>query len=85
MHVGSSSSTRDQTQDPCIGSAESYPLDHLGSPQNNALKSRYNPWVEQIPNTNRPLDKVLSSIKTEVSVKSDKSSCEITVFEDLIY
>ena len=32
MHVGSSSLTRDQTWAPCIGSAESYPLDHQGSP-----------------------------------------------------
>ena len=32
MHVGSSSPTRDQTWAPCIGSAESYPLDHKGSP-----------------------------------------------------
>ena len=33
MHAGSSSLTRDQTQAPCIGSGESYPLDHQGSPQ----------------------------------------------------
>ena len=33
MHVGSSSLTRDQTQAPCIGSVESYPLDHQGNPQ----------------------------------------------------
>ena len=32
MYVGSSSPTRDQTQAPCIGSTESYPLDHQGSP-----------------------------------------------------
>ena len=32
MHVGSSSPTRDQTLAPCIGSMESYPLDHQGSP-----------------------------------------------------
>ena len=31
MHAGSSSLTRDQTQAPCIGSVESYPLDHQGS------------------------------------------------------
>ena len=31
-HVGSSSPTRDRTWAPCIGSAESYPLDHQGSP-----------------------------------------------------
>ena len=35
MHAGSSSLTRDQTQAPCIGSAESYPLDHQGGPQKN--------------------------------------------------
>ena len=28
----SNSLTRDQTQGPCIGSTESQPLDHLGSP-----------------------------------------------------
>ena len=32
MHVGSSSLTRDPTRAPCIGSAESYPLHHQGSP-----------------------------------------------------
>ena len=31
MHARSSSPTRDQTWAPCIGSAESYPLDHQGS------------------------------------------------------
>ena len=34
MHVGSNSPTRDQTQVPCTGSVESYPLDHQGSPAN---------------------------------------------------
>ena len=32
MHVGSSSPTRDRTRAPCTGRAESYPLDHQGSP-----------------------------------------------------
>ena len=32
MHMGSSSLTRDQTWTPCIGSVESYPLHHQGSP-----------------------------------------------------
>ena len=32
MLVGSSSLTRDLTRAPCIGSTESYPLDHQGSP-----------------------------------------------------
>ena len=32
MQVGSSSPTRDRTWAPCIGSAESYPLDHQQSP-----------------------------------------------------
>ena len=32
MHEGSSSPTRYWTRAPCIGSAESYPLDHQGSP-----------------------------------------------------
>ena len=32
MHVGSCSLTRDPTQTSCIGSTESYPLDHQGSP-----------------------------------------------------
>ena len=33
LHVASSSLTRDQTQAPCTGSAQSQPLDHEGSPQ----------------------------------------------------
>ncbi|XP_060164404.1 protein archease isoform X2 [Globicephala melas] len=32
MHVGSSSLTSDRTWAPCIGSVESHPLDHQGSP-----------------------------------------------------
>ena len=32
VHVGSSSPTRDRTRAPCIGSVESYPLAHQGSP-----------------------------------------------------
>ena len=32
MRAGSSSPTRNQTRAPCIGSAESYPLGHQGSP-----------------------------------------------------
>ena len=34
IHVGSNSLTRDRTWAPCVGSAESYPLCHQGSPQN---------------------------------------------------
>ena len=33
VHVRSSSLIRDRTWDPCIGSAESYPLRHQGSPR----------------------------------------------------
>ena len=33
MHLQSSSPTRDRTQASCIGSMESYPLDHQGSPE----------------------------------------------------
>ena len=35
----SSSPTRDRTQAPCIGSTESYPLDHQGSPLSGYLLS----------------------------------------------
>ena len=42
MHAGSSSLTRDRTWAPCIGSAESYPLDHQGYPQGNALSVKNN-------------------------------------------
>ena len=31
-HVGSSSPTRGRTWAPCVGGAESYPLDHQGGP-----------------------------------------------------
>ena len=33
LHMGSSSLTRDRTHPPCIGSTESWPLDHQGSPE----------------------------------------------------
>ena len=39
QHVESSSLTRDRTQAPCIGSTESCPLDHQGSPSQYFLKS----------------------------------------------
>ena len=32
MYAGSSSPNRDRTWAPCIGSVESYPLDHQGNP-----------------------------------------------------
>ena len=38
MHVESSSPTRDGTRAPCIGSAESYPLDRQGNPLNGAFE-----------------------------------------------
>ena len=38
QYVGSSSLNRDGTQDPCIGSVESQPLDHQGSPQASFFK-----------------------------------------------
>ena len=40
MHAGSSSLTRDWTWAPCIGSTESYPLDHQGHPPLFSLNSR---------------------------------------------
>ena len=40
MHVGSSSQTRARTQAPCTGSADSYPVDHQGSPLFNYLEER---------------------------------------------
>ena len=40
MHAGSSSPTRDRTQAPCIGSMESYPLDHQGSPPHPCFRHR---------------------------------------------
>ena len=45
MHAGSSSPTRDWTQAICIGSAESYPLDHQGSPSLGLLRLRQNSIV----------------------------------------
>ena len=40
MYAGSSSPTRDWTRAPCIGSAESYPLDHQGRPPSWSLFKR---------------------------------------------
>ena len=42
MHVGSSSLTRDGTWAPCLGSAESYPLDHQGSPPPTFFSPQFN-------------------------------------------
>ena len=39
MHAGSISPTRDRTRAPCIGSAESYPLNHQGSPRQLTLST----------------------------------------------
>ena len=52
-HAGSSSQTRDQTRVPCIGSVESYTLDHQGNPRKAILK-----W---------PL-KALSALRSKVSL-----------------
>ena len=41
MRARSSSLTRDRSRAPCIGSAESYPLDHQGSPFLQFLKHAY--------------------------------------------
>ena len=50
MHVGSSSLTRDRTRAPCIGSVESYPLHHQGSPSTyNIFKIKQRMWK-------RPMD-----------------------------
>ena len=43
MHAASSSPTRDWTRAPCIGSTESYPLDHQGSPGFVFIKKSYCP------------------------------------------
>ena len=51
MHEGSRSLSREQTWAPCIGSVESYPLDHKGSPY-SILKNRGFPGgtvVENLP------------------------------------
>ena len=52
MHVGSSSLTRDWTRAPCIGSSESQPLHHLGSPYDEIfkplftiIKNIYDTWI----------------------------------------
>ena len=41
MHVGSSSPTRDWTQAPCIGTVDSYPLDHHGK----SLSLNFSLWL----------------------------------------
>ena len=52
MHVGSSFLTRDQTPAPCVGSVESYPLDHQGSPSLSLYSlhsERMFPWKARAP------------------------------------
>ena len=49
QHVGSRSPTRDRTRAPCIGSVESQPLGHQGSPSEAvlvALPSHTPLWFE---------------------------------------
>ena len=41
MHAGSGSLIRDRTQGPCLGSMESHPLDHQGSPTYDFVLIRY--------------------------------------------
>ena len=48
MYAGSHSLTRDRTQAPCIGAAESYPLDHQGCPERAILNNSY-PFAEGYP------------------------------------
>ena len=45
MHAGSSSLIRDQTQAPCIGSVNSYPLDHQGSPKLPSSYKDTSHWI----------------------------------------
>ena len=47
LYVGYSSPTRDQTWAPCIGSMESEPLDHQGSPQIQLLK-RWSKYMKSL-------------------------------------
>ena len=49
MHAGSSSPTRDQTWAPCIGSAESYSVDHQGSPWTMCFKMSKPMTINQSP------------------------------------
>ena len=42
LHVGSGSLSRDRSQGPCFGSAESQPLDHQGSPSSFFKKCKKN-------------------------------------------
>ena len=50
MHAGSSSLTRDRTLAPCIGSAESYLLDHQGSPTWEVLNKKISPILASLYN-----------------------------------
>ena len=53
LHVGSSSLTRDQTWVPCIGSMQSLPLDHKGSPSAICLSLKsWQQWVHPCPSGN---------------------------------
>ena len=46
--MGSSSPTRKRTWAPCIGSAESYPLDHQGSPWAHFFKGSRGLLLEDV-------------------------------------
>ena len=46
MHVGSSSLSRDWSRAPCLGSVESYPLHHQGSPKAGKFEFDFKGWVE---------------------------------------
>ena len=48
MHERSSCPTRDGTRVPCIRSAESYPLDHQGSPRAVSFRKTFTLGTEEI-------------------------------------
>ena len=58
QHSGSSSPTRDPIQVPCIGSMQSWPLDHQGSPQANpfSMCTVDEPWKVGLSHSGKAID-----------------------------
>ena len=68
MRAGSSSPMRDQTRAPCIGSVESYPLDHQGSPSHTILNARNNNIVNRQNTSNIASSVISKCLRQEISL-----------------
>ena len=82
MHAGSSSPTRDGTRVPCIGSAESYPLDHHEKSLNTTFLTPlcYHHWAASFLKGENLYVMHMCVLKTHVAGKPPKLNKKLHLF-----